>query len=75
MGWGPTHPSSNTITPCPTPNRRGIIPILLKADAEIILTVPSSSAGIHLCIYPVAILKLFLRGGAVYRLLGDSFDG
>lgn len=70
VGWGPTHPSSNTVTLCPAPQRRGIIPILSKANAAIILTVTSSSPGTHLCIYPVAILKLFF--GVV--LFTDRFE-
>lgn len=60
-GWGPTHPSSNIVTPCPAPDRRGVIPILPKADATIIILsgLPSTSCGAHLCIFPAAIPKLF----------------
>lgn len=73
-GWGPTHPSSDTVTPCPAPNRSGVIPILSKADATIVMSICQALAA-ELTF--VSFLQLFLNfpGGGVYRPLQSRFTG
>lgn len=73
-GWGPTHPSSDTVTPCPAPNRSGVIPILSKVDATIVMSVCQAPAA-ELTF--ASFLQLFLNfpGGGVYRPLQSRFTG
>lgn len=55
----------------PVQNRRGVIPMLSKVKATIIIGLPSSSVGAYLCIFPAVVLKLFW---VVVVLFADCFE-